>query len=174
MSLVSRTFGKILAAVVTLTLIAASAGPGLDRARVEREASGIALEIRKDVSKRRSDAILKYLPADGMGCGEAKIPRAQVEREIGEKGAYLNAVLFDTPTLRKQYPQVGRLMSLADFFRKARSLYVVVTFVNFPNQDPYAYPCAAFHAANMEESASVCFFRREDRWWLTDSFYECD
>ncbi len=35
------------------------------------------------------------------------------------------------------------------------------------------FPCASFHSGE-DFPETVCFFRRDGKWWLTDSFYECE
>jgi hypothetical protein len=133
----------------------------------------LAERIRADILRGKVDAILELVPPDGMGCGDEKIPRARVERDLSEKGTYVNALLFDSATLRERYSKSGNSVSFQEKFRQSPRGPIVVTFLNFPGQDPNAFPCANFHFGD-DYPETVCFFRRGGKWRLTDSFYECE
>lgn len=133
----------------------------------------LANRIRWDVARGKVNVILQLLPPDGMGCGEEKIARARVARDLSQKGTYLHARLFDSATLRERYPESGRTKSLQDTFRRRPRGPIVVTFLDFPGQDPSAFPCANFHSED-DYPETICFFKRDGKWWLTDSFYECE
>jgi hypothetical protein len=150
------------------------AGRGADalerrRAGIAKELVTLGAELRREILGGDAAALLARVPAAGLRCGGRVVPRPKVARDLRTSGAWLHDVLFARGKGARRTPA-----SLAEFFRAAPDVAVVVTFRDDPSSGPTGLPCLDYRAEGLATpGAPLCFDRQGGRWWFAESLYPC-
>jgi hypothetical protein len=113
--------------------------------------------------------ILQFVAPEGILCGDGRIPKEQVERELRDSESWLHAYLFDAAKFNSRHRRKDERASLAEFWSKGIGIRSAVQFVG---RDPDA-PCIQYRAANMDTEPYFCFVRFKGGWVLTGSLHPC-
>jgi hypothetical protein len=141
------------------------------RAAIARELAPLGAAIRREIERGDAAALLARVPDDGLRCGGRVVPKARVARDLRSERSWLHGVFFGGPGYR---PAAGTPASLRELLKAAREVAIAVTFEPDPRAGPPGRPCLDFRAKGVvTPGAPLCFERRGERWWLTESLYPC-
>ncbi len=163
----------VLSTVLALALSAAPAGKALEKQRAEiaREVLQVAGRVQREIERGDVGALVARVPAEGLRCGGAVVPRGRVERDLRAEGTWLHAVFFGGPGAPA--PAAGQPASLRELFSGAREIAVVVGFREDPRA-PAGMPCFDYRAKDTRTpGAPFCLEKRGGKWWFTESLYPC-
>ena len=169
----------LLCPALSLLLLAPASGPGKPaadpaledrRAEVARQVLRLASRIQKEIEGGDVAALLSWVPAEGLRCGDRLVPRAHVERDLRTEGSWLHAVLFGGPGAAAA---PGQPPSLRALFLSAKEVAAVVSFRSDPRSE-LGIPCLEFRTRDAAApGAPLCFEQHAGRWWFTQSLYPC-
>lgn len=162
-----------LAGPPALPALAAQARDAIERRRdvIARELIRLGGQVRREIERGDAAALAARVPEDGLRCGGRIVPRERVARDLRSERSWLHGVLFGGPGYT---PPPRTAASLAALFRAHREVAVVVSFEPDPRAGPTGRPCLDFRARESgTPGAPLCFERRGERWWFTESLYPC-
>jgi hypothetical protein len=140
------------------------------RKEVAEKVMQVAARVQREIEAGDVQALLARVPADGLRCGDRRVPRARVEHDLRTEGTWLHSVLFGGPGAAAP---PGQPASLRAFFAGAKEIAVTVGFREDP-RSPVGLPCAEFRARDtLTPGAPFCFEQRNGRWWFAESLYPC-
>jgi hypothetical protein len=167
-----------LVAALVLTATAAPQRPAAPprspverrRAEIARELIAVGAAIQRGLEAGDAGPLLARVPAGGLRCAGATVPRARVVRDLGDPGAWLHRTYLAPPAPGAP----GSPASLRAFFAVAREVAVVVSFRRDPAAAPTGRPCLDYRSPGLRTpGAPLCFETRGGRWWLVESLYPC-
>jgi hypothetical protein len=142
------------------------------REATAREIVALGTRIRREIERHDVPALVALVPQDGLRCGDRVVPRDRVARDLRNEGSWVHSVVFGGPAYR---PPPRTAASLAELFRTAREVALVVSFHADPRAGPEGRPCLEFRSKDVATpSAPLCFERRGNAWWLAESLYPCE
>ncbi len=162
-----------LAEAPAVPAAAAESRDALDRRRdaIARELIVLGAEVRRAIERGDAAALVARVPRDGLRCAGRLVPRERVARDLLSERSWLHGVFFGGPGYA---PRPGTAASLAALFRTHGEVAVVVSFDPDPRAGPTGRPCLDFRAKDSgTPGAPLCFERRGERWWFTESLYPC-
>ena len=164
----------VLAAVLAAAPAEASrARPSVERRRdaIARELIRLAGDLRREIERKDADAILARVSPEGLRCSGRVVPRERIARDLRSDRSWLRGVLFGGPGY---VPPPRTPASLAALFGKGGEVAVVVTFEPDPRAGEVGRPCVDFRVKGSgTPGAPLCFERKGERWWFTESLYPC-
>jgi hypothetical protein len=167
----------LLAWVATAAAAAAPAGSAAEgaleprREAIAKELLRVGAELRREVERGDTAAILARVPEAGLRCGDRTVPKGRVARDLASPDSWLHGVLFGGPGYA---PPPGTAPSLVALLRGAAEVAIVVSFVRDPRAGELGRPCVDFRAEGVgTPGVPTCFEQRAGRWWIVESLYPC-
>jgi hypothetical protein len=170
-----RAIAPALAVVAALRAAAAGA-PAEDaleekRAAVAKDLMRVGTELRREIERRDTAALLARVPDAGLRCGDHTVPKARLARDLSAGDSWLHGVLFGGPGYA---PPPGTAPSLLALLRGPGEVAMVVSFVRDPRAGELGRPCLDFRVKGLgTPGVPTCFEERGGRWWIVDSLYPC-
>ncbi len=141
------------------------------RDAIARELIVLGAEVRREIERADAAALLARVPEEGLRCSGRLVPKERIARDLRSERSWLHGVFFGGPGYA---PPPRTAASLAALFRTRRDVAVVVSFEPDPRAGPTGRPCLDFRAKGSgTPGAPLCFERRGERWWFTESLYPC-
>jgi hypothetical protein len=166
-----------LLVALTLSAPAAPAAPAPDakaerrRAEIAKQILQLAGQLQRDIEAGNVAALVARVPATGLRCAGARVPRAHVEQDLRSEGTWLHGVIFGGPGVNPPGPD--QPASLKALFATAKEIAVVVEFREDSSSE-VGMPCFDYHARDtITPGAPFCFEWRSGKWWFTESLYPC-
>jgi hypothetical protein len=163
----------LLAALLAPPPQGAQARDAVERRRdaIARELIQLGAELRREIERADAAALLARVPEEGLRCSGRLVPKERIARDLSSERSWLHGVFFGGPGYA---PPPRTAASLAALFRTRRDVAVVVSFEPDPRAGPTGRPCLDFRAKGSgTPGAPLCFERRGERWWFTESLYPC-
>lgn len=139
-----------------------------------RELMIIALELKEAILRQDKATILKYVAKDGILCGDAMVPYAEVKRGLEDPTSRFYADLFDTERLRQFV--AGRTLyppeSVKEYLEKARDLTIEINFFKVGGKKRLDWAGITYTSRHSDvlPPPNVDLFRRKGR-WMFNSFF---
>ena len=167
----------IAAALAVLAALPARAEAPADdaleerREAIARDLVRVGAEIRREVERGDTAALLARVPDAGLRCGEHTVPKARVARDLASADTWLHGVFFGGPGYA---PPAGTAPSLVALLRGSAEVAVVVSFVRDRRAGELGRPCLDFRVEGVgTPGVPICFEQRRGRWWIVESLYPC-
>ncbi len=152
----------------------AASTPGTSSPSRQREITREVLrwepEFRRAVLDRDLDALMKFVPEEGLQCGDASIGKGETRVRLQSKGAWLHDYLFGEGDLRAAHPEAPCETSVRVFLKKRNPRPVVAGVVVTKG---LVTACIRYGAKADGCTHEFCFERRADGRWYLDTAPVC-
>jgi len=133
----------------------------------------MGFQFRDAVLNGDADVIASFIDEAGIPCVDDHISKDRVLSHLQNRDSWLFAYLFSPMEFEAKFKDAMHPVSLQRYFATAMDLELLISFSESPTRAHSNYACIHFRSSNFAVWPELCFFRRDGRWFLSDSPYDC-
>ena len=125
-------------------------------------------DARRFITERNAAGLLTLISRDGVLCGDDVISRARVNSDLRRP---------ITPLYKRVFGDSSRAaseLSLRGWFVGHPTATPRIDFIQVDGKVRDDWACVRFRDENSTSPFELCFFRKQRRWTLTNSLYDCE